>query len=67
MIGADISTVSKHLSLLKAAGIVRREKQGTHVYYSLTCPCVIDAVAQLKPLIKEKLQHYSHMIEVSNP
>ena len=40
MIGADISTVSKHLSVLKQAGIVQDEKRGTQVFYSLRCPCV---------------------------
>ncbi|MCC6857742.1 MAG: winged helix-turn-helix transcriptional regulator [Bryobacterales bacterium] len=41
MVGADISTVSKHLSLLKAAGIVTDEKRGTQVFYSLRVPCVL--------------------------
>ena len=33
MIGADISTVSKHLSVLKQAGLVADEKRGLMVYY----------------------------------
>lgn len=33
--GSDISTVSRHLSILKAAGIVKSEKRGLNVYYSL--------------------------------
>jgi len=41
LIGADISTVSKHLSILKNAGIVDDEKRGTQVWYSLRCPCVL--------------------------
>jgi DNA-binding transcriptional ArsR family regulator len=41
MVGADISTVSKHLSLLKSAGIVRDEKRGKQVWYELRCPCVL--------------------------
>jgi DNA-binding transcriptional ArsR family regulator len=40
-VGADISTVSKHLSLLKSAGIVRDEKRGNQVWYELRCPCVL--------------------------
>ena len=35
MVGADISTVSKHLSLLKNARIVADDKRGTQVFYSL--------------------------------
>jgi len=41
MIGADVSTVSKHLSILKQAGIVIDDKRGLQVYYSLKVPCVL--------------------------
>lgn len=40
MIGADTSTVSKHLSILKSAGIIRDSKRGLWVWYKLTCPCI---------------------------
>ncbi len=32
MIGADMSTISKHLSVLKEAGIVATEKRGVQVF-----------------------------------
>jgi len=41
-IGDDISTVSKHLAVLKNAGIVRTEKNGTQVFYILKTPCVLN-------------------------
>ena len=41
MVGADISTVSKHLSILKNAGIIIDEKRGNCVYYKLQCTCVL--------------------------
>lgn len=41
-IGADISTVSKHLSVLRNAGIIRDEKRGAQVFYSLVVPCVLN-------------------------
>jgi len=40
MIGADVSTVSKHLALLKSAGIVTVDKRGAQVFYTLRTPCV---------------------------
>jgi DNA-binding transcriptional ArsR family regulator len=40
-IGVDISTVSKHLSILKSAGIVKDEKRGSQVFYSLRIPCIL--------------------------
>jgi ArsR family transcriptional regulator len=42
MVGADVSTVSKHLSLLRSAGIVEDDKRGTQVFYSLKVPCVLN-------------------------
>jgi len=41
MIGVDTSTVSKHLSILKNAGIAADEKRGSMVYYSLKMRCVL--------------------------
>jgi ArsR family transcriptional regulator len=40
IVGADMSTVSKHLVLLKASGLVTVEKRGLKQYYSLKCPCL---------------------------
>ena len=34
-VGSDMSTVSRHLLLLKNAGIVKDEKRGRTVYYQL--------------------------------
>ena len=41
MVWVDISTISKHLSLLKNSGLVVADKRGKNVYYTLKCPCVI--------------------------
>ncbi len=41
MIGADMSTVSKHLSVLKSAGVIQDDKRGLQVYYSLKMPCIL--------------------------
>jgi ArsR family transcriptional regulator len=56
MIGADVSTVSKHLSLLKQAGIVSDEKRGTQVFYSLRTPCVLNWYACVDGVLEERLR-----------
>jgi len=38
----DISTVSKHLAILKNAGIVQDERKGTQIFYSLRVPCILN-------------------------
>lgn len=40
MIGSDMSTVSRHLTLLKNAGVVEDEKRGQMVYYRLRVKCL---------------------------
>ncbi len=42
MIGADVSTVSRHLTLLKETGIVEDEKRGAQVYYRLRVKCILN-------------------------
>jgi DNA-binding transcriptional ArsR family regulator len=42
VLGCDVSTVSKHLSVLKHAGVVQDEKRGTSIYYSLRVPCILN-------------------------
>ena len=37
--GFDLSTVSKHLNLMREAGWIRCEKKGLQVFYELACPC----------------------------
>lgn len=40
LVGADMSTISRHLSVLKGADIVADEKRGQHVYYTLKLTCL---------------------------
>jgi DNA-binding transcriptional ArsR family regulator len=54
MVGADMSTVSKHLSLLKSAGIVADDKRGNQVYYSLRVPCILDFFRCIESVIDWK-------------
>jgi ArsR family transcriptional regulator len=40
LVGSDMSTVSKHLSLMREAGVLNCEKRGLNIYYSLACDCL---------------------------
>lgn len=53
MIGADTSTVSKHLSILKNAGIISDRKQGTTVYYSLEAPCLLRFIGCVEEVVTQ--------------
>lgn len=54
MVGADMSTVSKHLLVMKRAGVVAEERRGCHVFYRLAMPCVRDCLVLVDRILKEK-------------
>lgn len=56
LIGADVSTVSRHLSVLKSAGIVRDEKRGMQVYYTLLMPCVLSFFSCVEQVARESAE-----------
>jgi DNA-binding transcriptional ArsR family regulator len=56
MIGADISTVSKHLSVLKQAGIVEDEKRGLQVWYTLKVPCILNFFGCVEDVLKANVR-----------
>jgi len=47
-VGADFSTISQHLTVLKQAGIIIDDKRGKQVFYQLTCPCIINMIECLR-------------------
>ena len=48
LIDADMSTISKHLSVLKNANLVKSSKKGLQVFYTLAAPCVLTTSKCLK-------------------
>jgi DNA-binding transcriptional ArsR family regulator len=60
-VGADMSTVSKHLSLLKNAGIVADDKRGLMVFYRLKCPCVLEFLSCVEKVLHSKAKEQMAM------
>jgi DNA-binding transcriptional ArsR family regulator len=54
MIGADVSTVSMHLSVLKQAGIVIDDKRGNQVFYQLRVPCILNFFHCVESVLSEQ-------------
>ena len=40
LVGADMSTVSRHLAQLRNAGIIEDERRGAKIFYRLCFPCL---------------------------
>jgi ArsR family transcriptional regulator len=53
MIGADVSTVSKHLTVLKGAGLVLDDRRGQQVFYRLRVPCILNFFGCVEAVLEE--------------
>jgi ArsR family transcriptional regulator len=63
MVGADMSTVSKHLAVLKTAGIVQDEKRGLMVYYSLRVPCILNFFGCVEAVLKANAEEHLELVK----
>jgi DNA-binding transcriptional ArsR family regulator len=52
MVGVDMSTISRHLALLKGAGILEDDKRGQQVYYRLRVKCVLNFFECVESVMK---------------
>jgi ArsR family transcriptional regulator len=55
-LGVDQPTVSKHLSILKNAGIIDSRKEGLMVFYQLKIPCAMEFLRCVDNIIKADIQ-----------
>ncbi|GAB4352902.1 MAG: metalloregulator ArsR/SmtB family transcription factor [Candidatus Abyssubacteria bacterium] len=56
LVGSDQSTVSKHLGILKQAGIVEDRKEGQKSFYRLARPCVLNFFECVEQVMEENLK-----------
>ena len=62
MIGSDTSTVSKHLSVLRNAGIVSDSKQGNMVFYKLRTACVLNFFSCVETVLQTSLEEQRKVV-----
>jgi len=55
-IKADFSTISKHLSVLKEAEIIKSEKRKNWVYYHISMTCTSRCINSLEDSLKENAE-----------
>jgi ArsR family transcriptional regulator len=55
-IGSTQPNVSKHLSVLEDAGLVKRRQQGTSVYYSIADARVFELCEMIRLRLRDRLE-----------
>lgn len=63
MAGVDYSTISRHLNVMKQAGLVEDEKRGKQVFYRLRVPCVLTFMECVEEVIRSGVEGWLKMIE----
>lgn len=55
-VGADQSTVSKHLAILKETGLIGVRKEGAMSYYRVTCGCLDGFFSCMETVLKSDVE-----------
>lgn len=63
MVGDDTSTVSKHLKVLKNAGLVTDEKRANCIYYTLRCACILDFIDCVEDVLAAQADDHKKIIK----
>ncbi len=56
LVGADMSTVSKHLSVLQNVGLIQNTKRGSQVFYRLRVPCLQEFMECVESVLKVNVE-----------
>ena len=56
LVGSDQSTVSKHLAVLRGAGLVEDRREGVMTFYSLKVSCLAGFWQCIESVLKENLK-----------
>ena len=63
MAGVDYSTISRHLTVMKQAGLVEDEKRGKQVFYRLRVPCVLNFMECVEEVIRTGAEQQASMLK----
>ena len=54
LLGIDASTTSRHLAILRNAGLISDDKRGASVYYRLQCTCILTFLECVESVISHR-------------
>lgn len=65
--GTTQSNISKHLAILKKAGIIQDRKKGLSVYYRLVMPCAMSLFGCVQNILERQTSERSAALSGANP
>jgi len=64
LVDIDQSNISRHLAVLKRAGIVADRREGMKVFYHLKAPCILNALKCAVDVIKNDASNRKQLLKV---
>ena len=64
MVGADMSTVSRHLAQLREAGIVEDERRGSMIFYRLRIRCLTSFFQCVESVLAANRERRSEVLSI---
>jgi ArsR family transcriptional regulator len=62
MVGMEISTASRHLSVLRNAGVLEARKEGLKVFYRVRVPCVVHFLDCIEAVVHANLERHERAL-----
>jgi len=61
-VGSERSNVSRHLSVMVAAGVLEYRKEGLKVIYKLKTPCILDFFSCVAGVLKQQAKDNKRLL-----
>jgi DNA-binding transcriptional ArsR family regulator len=61
-VGAERSNVSRHLSVMLKAGVLRTRKDGLQVFYALRTPCILNFLSCATRALEQNLKEHARAL-----
>ena len=62
-VGSERTNLSKHLSIMIAAGVLQSRKDGLKVMYKIKTPCILRFLECLKDCLKEQAKETQELLK----
>ena len=57
-------TVSRHLTVLRSAGVLTRQRKGAEVFYEITSPKIVEVCEMMREILAEQESHHVEILNI---
>jgi ArsR family transcriptional regulator, virulence genes transcriptional regulator len=57
-------TVSRHLTVLRSAGVLTRQRKGAEVFYEITSPKIVEVCEMMREILVDQESHHLEIFNI---